>query len=85
MKAITIHGLDETLAEALAKRARKQGESVNQLVKRLLGEAVGVKLRPTDRPHAEFADFCGVWSEEDRRELERRTAEFERVDSEDWT
>jgi plasmid stability protein len=84
MKAITIHGLDEPLASALRKKASQEGESLNKLVKRLLGEAVGMKPRPKGRHRAEFAAFSGVWTEEDRKEFERRTAEFERVDPEDW-
>lgn len=84
MKAITIHGLDETLATALQKRARHEGESMNRLVKRLLSEAVGMKLRPKGRYREEFAAFSGVWSGRERRDFERRNGEFERVNPEDW-
>lgn len=84
MKAITIHGMDDALAGALQKKARTEGESMNKLVKRLLGEAVGMKIRARGRHRAEFESFAGVWSEKERREFERRTAEFEQVSQEDW-
>ena len=84
MKAITIHGLDDVLAGTLKKRALEQGESVNSLVRRLLGEAMGMKPRPKGRNRSEFASFSGVWTEQDRREFQERSADFSRVNPEDW-
>ena len=84
MKAITIHGLDDVLADQLSKMARQKGESTNKMVKRLLAEAIGMKPRPAGRHHAEFVAFSGTWTSTDLKDFEQRNADFEKIETEDW-
>jgi len=83
MSSVTIHNLDEPLARLLRARARAEGLSLNQTVKRLLEEALGVKRTPS-RHRADFEEFCGIWSKEEADAFDRRVSDFEQIDPEDW-
>ena len=84
MTSITIHGLDEPLAELIRSRARSEGLSINRMIKKLLEESLGVKPGQKDTNRGDFEEFCGMWSESDLREFEKKTEEFRRVNPEDW-
>lgn len=84
MKSITIHGIDEPLAELLKSKAESEGVSMNKTVKKLLEEALGVKPRPDDAHRGDFEKFCGLWSKADADEFEKNTADFGKVDPGDW-
>lgn len=84
MNSITIHALDEQLADTIKRRAREQSISMNELVKRILAEGLGIKV-PAEPPHREdFAGFCGTWKEDEAQAFEERVADTARVDPEDW-
>ena len=84
MKSLTIHALDEQLAAQIKQRAREQSLSMNEVVKQLLSESLGIKV-PAVPPHQEdFAGFCGTWTAAEARVFEARVAETKRVDPEDW-
>ncbi|MHB8873880.1 MAG: FitA-like ribbon-helix-helix domain-containing protein [Myxococcaceae bacterium] len=83
MHAITIHGLDEALASLLKARARADGTSVNQVVKRLLEQALGIKVS-TGKHRKDFEKFSGTWTKAQAAEFEKGTRQFEKVDREDW-
>ena len=84
MKSITIHGVDEPLVDVLRSRARSEGLSMNKMINKLLEESLGVKPRHKDTNRTDFEEFCGMWSESDLCEFEKRTEEFRRVNPEDW-
>jgi hypothetical protein len=50
MKSITIHGVDEPLAELIKSKAKSEGLSVNQTIKNILEAALGVKPKPAWQP-----------------------------------
>lgn len=78
MNSLTIHTLDKPLATLLKARARERGLTVNQFVKVLLEQALGVKPTPSkNRKH--FEQFLGVWSKAEKAEFDRAVADFERV------
>ena len=84
MKSLTIHALDEQLAAQIKQRAREQSMSMNEFVKLLLSESLGIMV-PAVPPHQEdFAGFCGTWTAAEARMFEARVAETKRVDPEDW-
>jgi hypothetical protein len=57
---------------------------MNELVKRILAEGLGIKA-PGSPPHrTDFAAFCGTWSEEEFSAFETRVADMEKVNPEDW-
>jgi hypothetical protein len=83
MNSFTIHNLDKPLATLLRARAREQGVSVNQFVKALLEQALGVKPAPSkNRQH--FEKFLGTWSKAEKAEFDRATADFERIEEAEW-
>jgi plasmid stability protein len=83
MTSITIHDLDDSVAKLIKAKARAEGTSLNQTIKRLLEAALGVRPRPSsNRKH--FEKFSGTWSKADFADFERATREFGRVDPRDW-
>ena len=84
MNSITIHALDKQLADTIRRRASEQSISMNEFVKRVLAESLGIKV-PVEAPHREdFAGFCGTWGEDDVGAFEERVADAARVNPEDW-
>ena len=84
IKSITIHGIDDPLAELIKSKARSEGLSVNKTVKKLLEEALGVKPQSKGKFRSEFEEFCGIWSESDLKEFEEKTEELRIIRDEDW-
>ena len=84
MKAITIHGLEDTVVALLKERAKEQGSSVNATVKAILEQALGVR-RTREQPHRrDFEEFCGMWSQQEYEEFRAATADDRRVEAEEW-
>ena len=82
MKHLTIRGVSPALARALEKEARGRGKSLNQTVKDLLSQSLG--LGPEGERDNGLGRLAGGWTEEEASELDRATAVFERVDEELW-
>ncbi len=84
MKSITIHGVDNPVYELLKSRAREEGLSMNKTIKKLLEESLGVKPKDKQTHRDEFEKFCGIWSDADISEFEKRTEELRKTDPGDW-
>lgn len=84
MKSLTIHAMDDQLAEQIKHRAQELSISMNELAKRILAEGLGLKVPATPTHHSDFARFCGTWSQEEAQAFEKRVADTERIDPEDW-
>lgn len=84
MKSITIHGIDEPLAELIKSKARSEGLSMNKTIKKLLEECLGVKPCDRNTNRGEFEKFCGIWSKTDLNEFEKKTNALRKIDDEDW-
>lgn len=84
MKSITIHALDDDLAEEIKKRAQAEGVSLNKTIKKLLREALGLMPNQVRDRQDEFADLFGCWSKEEAAEFDAAVQDFERVDAKDW-
>ena len=84
MKSITIHGVDEPLAELIRSKARSEGLSVNKTIKKMLETSLGIKPPDQDTKRGDYEEFCGLWSESDLAEFEEITEGFRKVESEDW-
>ncbi len=84
MKSITIHGIDDPLAELIKSKAQSEGLSVNKTVKKLLEESLGVKPRNKGINRSDFEEFCGIWSESEHTEFEDKTKDLRSVDYKDW-
>ena len=84
MKSLTLHALDNQLADQIRRRASEMSISMNELAKRILAEGLGIKT-PVNPPHRDdFAPFCGTWNEQDAQEFDQRVADMETVDKEEW-
>lgn len=75
MSSFTIHNLDEPLATLLKARAREQGVSVNQFVKGLLEQTLGVKPAPA-KNRKNFEKLLGIWSKAEKAEFDRAVSDF---------
>lgn len=84
MKSITIHGIDDPLAELIKSRAQAEGLSINKTVKKLLEESLGVKPGEKDKNRGDFEEFCGIWSDSELKEFEENTKELRNIDHGDW-
>lgn len=81
MKSITIHQLDNTLASLIQQEANRTETSLNKTIKRLLEKALGISQ---EKKKSDFSEFCGVWTDEEYKEIEKNLEDFERIDPEDW-
>ncbi|MFL5872241.1 MAG: hypothetical protein ACJ75T_02040 [Solirubrobacterales bacterium] len=75
-----MRNLPPSLAEALEREKRRKGKSLNQTVIDLLGQVLGAEGERSNG----LGRLAGGWSEEELREFERATAQFEAVDEELW-
>jgi len=84
MKSITIHKLDETLARVLEERARREGVSINRLVKRLLRSSLGLEKESEPDHREDFLDLFGTWSDRETDEFLKRIEELETIEPREW-
>ena len=84
MKSITIHGIDEQLANLIQSKAESEGLSINKTVKKLLEVSLGVKPQIDKKNLDDFKEFCGFWTQSDLNEFEEKTAYLRKVDDRDW-
>jgi len=84
MKSITIHGLDDQLDLAIRKRAKKQGISLNKIIKDLLAQSLNVKMKRDANHRAEFMDLFGVWNQSEKKKFETQTGDLAKIDPNDW-
>lgn len=69
-----------SLAQALEREKRRKGKSLNQTVIDLLGQGLGAQGVRSNG----LGRLAGSWSEDEFRDFERATAQFETVDEELW-
>jgi hypothetical protein len=82
MSSITIHAIDAELDRRLSEEARRRKKSKNALVKDLLARSLGL---PTESAETEeYAEFFGLWSDEERLAFEAASADNERIDEAEW-
>ena len=79
--AFTVHDIDPELDRRLTDRARRENLSKNQLVKRILGRAMGVSIQGADD---EYREFLGQWSAQEKAAFDRRQTDNERIDDREW-
>ncbi len=79
-KALTIRNLPPDLADALEQEKRRRGKSLNQTVIDLLGQGLGAQGVRSNG----LGRLAGGWDEDEFRDFERSTAQFEEVDEELW-
>jgi len=83
MKSISVHGLDDKTYEMIRKRAKSEGRSINKVVKGLIARALGLEENRADNTE-DFADLCGVWSEDEAQEFREAVKDLAGVAPEEW-
>ncbi len=83
MANLSVRGLDDAVLTALKAQAQHDSASVNGLVLRLLGEAVGARL-PAMVEHHDLDDLAGTWSAQDEMDFQRAIQTFAEVDPDLW-
>jgi len=48
-----------------------------------LRESLGIEGKSRNN-ESDFAEFCGIWSEEDFEEFKQKTAPLEEINEQDW-
>jgi len=84
MKSITIHKVEDPTFKLIKQRADADGISVNQAVKKLLEEALGVKTSRSSRHAEDFREFLGLWSDQEFDKFEQTTQDMGKVNDGDW-
>jgi len=84
MAVMTIRGLEDSVTQALKKRAKQEGSSVNAIVAGIIKEQLGLKKKPRTTIHHDIDKLAGTWSDKDYLEFNKKTADFEKVDEEMW-
>jgi hypothetical protein len=85
MRSISVHGIDTETERAIKDRAKAGSKSVNKVVKELIANSLGLGGRgkgPDNRE--EFADLCGIWTNEEAEGLLQSIGDLEAVDPKDW-
>lgn len=77
---MTIRNLPPRVAEALEREKSRRGKSLNQTVIELLGQGLDVQAVRSNG----LGRLAGGWSEDELRDFERSTAQFEEVDEGLW-
>ncbi|MDZ4682913.1 MAG: ribbon-helix-helix protein, CopG family [Saprospiraceae bacterium] len=83
MKSLTIHNIENEIAEAIEKMADATGLSQNKVVKKLLRKAL--ELEAPEKPKRDLSRFAGAWTEEEAAAFEKSLKVFEKTDEELWT
>ena len=84
MKSLTLHGVEEPLANLIKAKAESEGLSINKTIKKLLEECLGVKPQPERKNLCDFEAFCGLWTQDDLDEFEKKTSDLREIDDTDW-
>jgi hypothetical protein len=84
MKSLTLHAMDDQLAQQIKLRANELSISMNELAKRILAEGLGIKAPAKPIHRDEFSCFCGIWTEDDIASFNERVADMDAVDLKDW-
>jgi hypothetical protein len=80
MRSVTIHGVDEPLAELITSKAQAEGLSISQSIKIILESSLGVKARHYGSKRGEFEEFCGISSDDNLTEFKEKTQQLRKVD-----
>ena len=75
---------DSEVENIIRSKSRKENRSLNQTLKEFLSLSVGKSPGQHSNYRDDFAEFCGVWSEQDLEVFNGVVAEFDQVDPNDW-
>ena len=82
MKSLTIHNMDDEMANAIKELAEKSGLSQNKVIKNLLRKSLN--LSEKREPKQDFSEFCGLWTPAEEKAFEEAISDFEQIDESMW-
>lgn len=86
MKAITIRGVNQDLANKLKDTAKQQGKSINQLSIELIRSGLGLsKSKQFTRQYDDLDDLFGKWSQEEFETIDSKIVRERKIDPELWS
>ena len=84
MKVITVRGLDDLLVNALKKKAKEEGKSVNAVLLQILKKELGLIKKSRTVIYHDLDHLAGTWNEKDYHEFQKRIGDFEKIDENLW-
>ncbi len=84
MKSITIHKLDDLLAEKIEAMAKENGESLNATIKQLLCRSLHIDPGHSTASKHGYRQFLGRWDESEANEFDEAVKDFNAIDEADW-
>lgn len=76
----TVRRVSRTLDQAIRRRARAEGKSLNEIALEALAEGLGVGTEPA--PRRALEDVAGTWVEDPA--IDAALADQDRIDDELW-
>ncbi len=88
-KVLTVRNIPTDVADAIARRARESGTSMNRAAIELLRAAVAPRRRERRGPstptrHDDLDELVGAWSERDADEFDAALHAQRRIHPKDW-
>ncbi len=85
MKAMTVRGLNDSLAEKLKQTAKQEGKSVNKLIIETLKKKVNMeKEKKFTKIHHDLDHLFGKWSQEEFERIQEKIDSERKIDEELW-
>lgn len=84
MSTLTVHALEPRVEKRIRSKAKREGQSLNRTIKKLLAESVGVSSSPQADHRDDFVEFLGEWNDQDAETFQNAVADFEKIDPSDW-
>lgn len=79
-----LRGIPAEVMSTLKREAKKQNNSVNGLILKLIENGIG-HSREVKKPIFHDLDkFAGTWSAKDLKEFEKNIKDFEKIDKDIW-
>jgi len=85
MKAITIRGIDTSVAEKVKQTAKREGKSVNRFILEMISQSVGEgnKKRFSSK-HGDLDNLFGRWSQDEFEKIQGFVDIQRKIDTELW-
>ncbi len=85
MKAMTVRGLNDSLAEKLKQTAKQEGKSVNKLIIETLKKKFNMeKEKKFTKIHHDLDHLFGKWSQEEFERIQEKIDSERKIDEELW-
>ena len=82
--SITIHNLPDKLNQKIRELAKKENQSLNKTIKKLLTKQLGLTTHNPPSDLDEFKDLCGIWSNEEYEQFQNNINDFNIINPIDW-